>query len=220
MKDRVTLGAPADDYGRRCRSIGLERRNVADLQDAMNHPAFKAEHHALLDYLAREYRASIPLLERPPRYTSKLGIWKTKAAMVNSVKAAGYRISDWAESVIRNEDFILISEPGEYEFFETSVRGLTGHNLVKTPELYASQERLGYCVAPCESACAIRLALIDRRQRDWWCYILSKPVADDNGLLSVLCVGNRSGEPLVHGNYAGPYQEWSGDWQLLVCRKK
>ena len=67
MTDVVTLNpdlaTPAADYGRRCESIGRERRTVADLQDAMSNPDFKKAHHDLLDRLAREYCVSRPLLE-------------------------------------------------------------------------------------------------------------------------------------------------------------
>ncbi len=218
--DGVTLIADcARDYGQRAEAIGLERRSVADLQDAKNHPSFKAEHHALLDRLAREYRASLPLLERPPRFTMKLGVYGTKEEMIASVEGSGHKFPDWAKGLIKVDKFLMLAVEEEYDFFETTVKELTGKDKVKTPELYDAMHRLGFIDAPHESACAIRGAFTDQPM-DQWAAVLSVPTADTDGRLSILSVARYSNGSWVHRYNALPDDEWGGGYRLFVCRKR
>lgn len=220
MKDRVTLEPAADDYGRRCRSIGLERRSIADLQDGMNHPNFKAAHHELLDRLAREYRASLPLLERPARWTIKGGGYQSKQELVEAVKAKGYQFSNWAMGVVNNTEFVLMQDGDEYDVFLTTVKELTGKDQVTTAELYQIRDRLGFCDAPCEAALLVRVQYTDQPMDTWEC-ALSKPLADADGYLRVLYVACLSYGSWVYRSFcAGPDSVWNGDAQLLVCRKR
>ena len=213
------LVAAAADYGRRCEGFGNERREVADLQHAMNHPSFKAEHHALLDRLAKEYRASLPLLERPLRFRLKLGTYGTKENMLTSVKDKGHKFSDYALSVIANDQFLMLSVTGEYDFFETTVKGLAGKNRPTTIELYEALYRLGFIDAPHESASAIR-EMYDDQPMEEWRAVLSKPVTDSDGYLNILGVGRNSDGSWVYGSWTNPDDQWLGDIRLLVCRKR
>ncbi len=225
MTDAVTLNpdlaTPATDYGRRCENIGRERRTVADLQDAMSNPDFKKEHHDLLDRLASEYRASRPFLERPARWTIKGGGYKSKKDLVNAVKAKGHKISDWATELINNKQFVLMAEGDEYDVFETTVKELTGKDVVTTTELYETQGRLGFCDAPFETALLVRVEYEDQPM-DTLQYVLSNPLADADGDLSVLRVGRGSDGSWVSGGSADPDpdNQWDGGVRLLVCRKR
>jgi hypothetical protein len=219
--DGVTLSNAGcvRDYGQRCGAIGLERRNVADLQDAKNHPEFKRAHHELLDRLAREYRASRPLLERPVRWTIKGGGYKSKKDLVNALKAKGHRISDWATKLVNNKRFVLMAEGDEYDVFETTVKELAGKDVVTTTELYEIRDRLGFCDAPFETALLVRMEY-DDQPMDTWEYALSEPLADADGDLIVLYVARYSGGSWVRWFYAYPDYQWLGGYRLLVCRKR
>lgn len=212
------LVTAAADYSRRCESIGLERRTIADLQDAMNHPGFKASHHEMLDRLAKEYRASLPLLERPARFTLELGVYKTKDAMLTTVKGKGHKFSDYALGLIGRDEFVLLGETEKYDFFETTVKEVTGKDSVKTPELYDAMHRLGFIDAPFESASAIR-EVYDDQPMDEWRAVLSTPIAGAGGHLGVLDVGRHSGGSWVDGGSADAGRTWDGNERLFVCRK-
>jgi hypothetical protein len=213
------IGNAAEDYGRRTTAIGKERRAIADLQDAMNHPSFKAEHHALLDRLAREYRASLPLIERTPWMTVTGGTHKSKKDLINAVKGAGHGISDWVEEVINSKDFTLLTEPTEIDVYETTVKELTGKDSLTTKELSEIRDRLGFCDAPDETALHIRMAYTGQPMNEWRT-VLSKPVAGAGGGLDVLSVGRGSDGSWVGGYYADPGSVWYGGERLLVCRKR
>jgi len=222
MTDVVTLNpvlaTPATDYGRRCESIGRERRTVADLQDAMSNPDFEKAHHDLLDRLACEYRASRPLLDRPARWTIKGG-YKSKKDLVGAVKARGHQVSDWAMELVNNKQFVLMAEGDEYDVFETTVKELTVKYVVTTMELYEIRDRLGFCDAPFETAMLVRMEYEDQPM-DTWQFALSKPLADADGDLGVFFVARNSDGSCVTGGYADPDNLWGDDDRLLVCRKR
>lgn len=222
-KGGVTLDSDmtktAADYGRRCESIGTERRSPKSLDSAMSHPKFKERHHALLDDLEREYIASLPIIERPARFSVTLGAFKTKENMIKAVESQGHKISDYARSVIANNEFTMLETEEVYDFYETTVKELTGKNSIKTSELYAAMYGLGFIDAPHESACAIRLEYTDQPMNEWQA-ILSKPVADSGGHLRVLYVVRNSDGSWVYWRSARPDYVWIGFVRLLVCRKR
>lgn len=221
--DGVTLNIDitdcARDYGQRAEAIGLERRNVADLQDAKNHPHFKAAHHELLDKLAKEYRASLPLIERAPWMTVQGGTYKSKDEIVKAVTDGGHKFSDWALGLIKTDGWTLLTSSEEIEVYETTVKELTGKDAVTTTELYDVRDRLGFCDAPDETALLIRLAYKDQPM-DEWRYVLSQPKADSVGVLAVLGVARRSSGSWVRRLRARPGNGWNGSARLLVCRKR
>ena len=160
----------------------------------------------------------LPLIERPPLFSLELGLWKSKDGMISAVESAGSKFSDWALQVIGNPEFTLLPEPGVYDFVPSDVGELTGKNQVKTPELYVAQSRLGFIESPHESACSVRIAYSDQPMNEWR-VLLSKPVADAYGDLSVLRVDRRGDGSWVSGGFADPGRVWGGDERLLLCRK-
>ena len=81
LEDNPQMTNCAADYGRRCQSIGMKRRDPKSLDNAMAHPKFNERHHALLDELEREYLASLPLTERGPWMTVQGGAYKDRPAV-------------------------------------------------------------------------------------------------------------------------------------------
>ncbi|MEK7548407.1 MAG: hypothetical protein AAB499_00725 [Patescibacteria group bacterium] len=209
----------AADYGRRCEKVGLERRTAPDLQHAMNHPSFKGEHHALLGRLAREYRNSLPLLERPPQFSLRLDIFPSKKKMIAITEAEGHEVSNDAKSVANHKDFHLYTRTEIFDFIPGTVEEVTGEDSVKTPELYAAQARLGLIVAPHPSAFAIRNEYTDQPM-DEWRSVLSEPLPDSDGYLSVLYVARDSRGSYVRRHSVRPDRVWFGGSRLWVCRKR
>ncbi len=208
----------AADYARRCESIGGERHKIIDLQHAMSHPQFKERHHALLNELANEYRQRLPLLERPARFTLKLGVYGTKENMLKSVTDKGHKFTYCATRVIASDRFLMLDAPGEYEFIQTTAKEVSGKNSPTITELRKAMHRLGFIDAPHESAPAIR-EIYNDQPMDEWCAVLSKPIADSNGDANILNVARHSGGSCVGRYFAHRGLDWDGDTLLLVCRK-
>ena len=219
LEDNPQMTNCAADYGRRCQSIGMKRRDPKSLDNAMAHPKFNERHHALLDELEREYLASLPLTERGPWMTVQGGAYKSKDEIVKAVEDGGHKFSDWARDLIMTDGWKLLSEGEEIDVYETTVKELTGKDVVTTTELYEIRDRLGFCDAPDETALLIRLAYTDQPM-DEWRYVLSQPKADSDGDLAVLRVERDSSGSWVFWSYADPDGQWDGDARLLVCRKR
>ncbi|HUD20715.1 MAG TPA: hypothetical protein VMQ44_01440 [Candidatus Saccharimonadales bacterium] len=207
-------------FGDWCRDAALDHQaGGQEIHDFMAHPDSTNRFHRLINETAKEFEATRPLRERRPRFSLTLGQWKSKKDMIKSVEGKGHKISDWAKEVINGKEFVLLGSPEEYDFFETTVKELTGKDQVTTTELYEARDRLGYCDAPDESACAIREAYTDQPM-DEWRYVLSVPRADAYGRLFVLDVARLSDGSWVLRSFAYPGAVWDGDARLLVCRKR
>lgn len=185
----------------------------------MAHPKFNERHHALLDELEREYLASLPLTERGPWLTVQGGAYKSKDEIIKAVTDAGHKFSDWAMDLIKTNGWTLFTSPEEIDVYETTVKELTGKDVVTTTELYEIRDRLGFCDAPDETALLIRLVYTDQ-PKDEWRYVLSQPKPGSDGFLTVLLVVRSSSGSWVFGSYARPGNLWYGDARLLLCRKR
>ena len=136
-----------------------------------------------------------------------------------AVKAKGHRITDWAMEVVNRKKFVLMAEGDEYDVFETTVKELTGKDVVKITELYEIRDRIGFCDAPFETALLVRMEYEDQPMVTWQ-YALPAPLADAGGGLSVLSVERYSDGSWVSRIHARPDGLWHGDDRLLVCRKR
>ncbi len=176
-KNQVTLEAVAD-YGRRCESIGRERRNTADLQDAMNHPEFKDRHHQLLDELAREYCQSKPITERRTWKTVKLGTYKSNSALRKTLLDADFRIGSWADDILKRIE--LAKEPSELELIVIYVAELGFSNGATTEKIYEKAISVGLRLCPAEVGPQLRLQYVDQPNGEWL-VVAMDPITDSDG---------------------------------------
>lgn len=116
MKDQVTLES-AEDYGRRCTSIGKERRDLTSLQAAMSHPKFKQRHHELLDELAAEYWNLKLVLERLPFMTLQIGTFSEAQELRQAVYEGGCQITPQGNGLLGR---IELSKRGEYNLYRAT----------------------------------------------------------------------------------------------------
>ena len=92
------------DWNRRWESIAGERRNKADMQDAMSHPKFKDRANTFIDELARETRwwrlghVRPPLLVVPPKACARFA---TLQAVIEAMAACGIRFAHSTETLVR-----------------------------------------------------------------------------------------------------------------------
>lgn len=93
-----------EDWNRRWRSIADERRNKADMQDAMCHPRFKDRANEFIDVLARETRWWRLGHERPPVLTVPANIYERFGSLqkiLPAIEARGIRVARSVESLVR-----------------------------------------------------------------------------------------------------------------------
>jgi hypothetical protein len=227
----------AVEYGRHTTELAKGWRKASDLHCAMGHPDFKEAHDALLSRLAMGGKYWQPLVSRTPRLTVTLGAWNSKDEAVQAVMAAGHSFTQTAQEVIQNEKWRLLTEEVTFEFVDATVDELiqaTGWSpskrsggaayqsgyvsLIRTKEVFTEMQRLGFCVAPHESALAVRLAISDLMPgRE--ALILSEPVPDKTGFEFVLGVENSSAGTSVCTSFSDGTEEWGYNDRLLLCRK-
>lgn len=138
MDDQTPLANPklaseglAQKFGDWCRDLALDHlASEQEICGFMAHSDSTNQLHQLIYKLAAEYQATKPLLERRSRFTLMLGGFKSKEDMITAVVDDGHEFTDWARQIIYNKKFTLMTEAGEYEFFETTVKELTGRDRV------------------------------------------------------------------------------------------
>lgn len=206
MTDQVTLGS-AEDYGRRCESIGKERRNTADLQDAMDHPDFKQRHHALLDQLAQECRQSKPIVERPPFMTVKLGTHKSNKDLRKALLAAGFKIGDWGGDILNRVK--VAEKPEDVNIVVVTVAELGFPNGATREQIYEKALSMGLGLLPAEVGPQLRLQYTDQPLGEW-ILIGMKPIAGSDGDLIVFGVERDDGGRWLGGEVGYPGFVWHG----------
>ena len=208
----------AVDYGRRCQAIGQERRNTADLQDAMSHPDFKPRHHQLLDELAAEYRQTLPLIERPAFATIQIGTFKEIADLRQALTAGGFRIGDWASDLMGRPEFTLVAEPTEVKLYAATVAELGYPNGCTVAEIIAAIEKIGGVKLPAEAGPQYRLQCLDQLLGEWR-LMYQEPITDSDGGLEVFHVVRDESGRWLHSGYAGPEDFYDGDGVWVFGRK-
>lgn len=209
MTDQVTLGS-AEDYGRRCESIGKERRNTADLQDAMDHPDFKQRHHALLDQLAQERRQSKPIVERPPFMTVKLGTHKSNKDLRKALLAAGLKIGDWGGDILNRVK--VAEKPEDVNIVVVTVAELGFPNGASRAQIYVKALSMGLGLLPAEVGPQLRLQYTDQPLGEW-ILIGMEPMSDSGGYLIVFGVVRYDDGRWLYGDYGRPDSVWGGNYR-------
>jgi len=217
MSDGVTLKPAAADYGRRCESIGLERREVADLQDAMCHPDFKASHHALLDRLAAEYRQSRPILERPPFATIQLGTFKEVADLHRALLDGGFQIGNWADDLMSRPQFVP-SKPGSIQLFRATNAELGYPDGCTVAKSFAALEKLGAVKLPPDAMALLRLVYLDQPLGERLLGYM-EPIPDSRGYLKVFYVVRYENGLWLRSYCAYPEHFYSGAEVWVFARK-
>ena len=215
MTDRVTLES-AEDYGRRCVAIGKERRNTADLQDAMDHPNFKAEHHALLDRLANEQRQRKPFMNRPAWMTIKLGTHKKVADLRKGILDTKDRIGDWGDDILKR--IKVANEPTEIELFRATVTEIGFPNGGTWAQIKAKLDEFGFGNCPAEVGPQLRLQYTDQPNGEWL-WVVMEPITDSDGDLGVFNVGRDNDVRWLDGDDGHPDLVLNGDYELVFRRK-
>lgn len=220
-KDGVTLAKCAGDYGRRCESIGNDRRNIADLQDAMDHPDFKKRHHALIDELAREHRLAKPLIERASFLVVPAELYKkhdSPKKLESATTAAGNRLDDWGKDILRRMTISGEIPESDVEFVDTTNAELgypSGCTVAQTCETAA---KFGLELCHPEDGPLARIAYTEQPMNDWRLMAM-EPITDSNGSRKVFGLKRNDSGFWLDGTYGITDRFYYGDVRWVFRRK-
>lgn len=224
MDDSITPNKPdmtncATDYGRRCQSIGMERRSPRDLDSAMRHPRFKARHHQLLDELAKEYESGRPIMERTPWMTIQLGTYKSNYDLRKDLVKRGHIIGvgDLASDILNKID--VASEPIEVDLMVLSNAELGYPNGCTIAKSFKAGKKLGLELCPAEVGPQLRLQYTDQLMGEW-VLVAMDPITDSYGGLSVFSVARDGDGSWLVGRNGHPGRHWDGDFRWVFVRRK
>lgn len=217
LVDNPEMTNCSDDYARRCKSIGMKRRNPRDLDSAMRHPKFNERHHQLLDDLATEYKASRPIMERAPWMTVTIGTHKSNKDLRKELEKSGHRIGDWGTDILKKTD--VAAEPAEVDLIVLSNAELGFPNGCTVAQTYEAAQKLGLELCPAEVGPQLRLQYKDQPMNEWL-LVAMDPITGSDGNLNVFRVVRREGGSWLHGNGGHPDNPWSGDLRWVFVRRK
>lgn len=210
-KDGVTLGLTncAKDYSRRARSIGLERRNVQDLQDAMTHPGFKARHHRLLDELAAEYHQILLPTKRPLFLTIKVGTLKTASDLRQAVLDAGCEIGELASDIMNQPAFSAAIPQVEesIEFVYAFSEELGCPNVCTRIQSCKAGLQLGLKLCLPSDGPEIRRNYLDQPAGERLLIVMD-PITDPYGSLRIFCIERKGDGLWLYGYNDDPDYLW------------
>jgi hypothetical protein len=152
--------------------------------------------------------------------TIKLGKRKTVAKYRKALKAAKYRITDYADQILNK---ISIAETEfEVDLVRVSVRelGFKNPNGTRRDAIYKKALELGLELCPNEVGPALRLAHQDQ-PRDECNAIGMEPLTASDSDLGLFGVDNDSGEQWLYAYYGDPDSVWGpGDCLVFVLPRK
>jgi len=217
--DGVTLTNCAEEYGRRAIKIGLERRRVQDLQDAMNHAEFKERHHQLLDQLVREHRHNLQLIERPPFATIEVGTYKTIADLCQALTGSYFPITSGASYLMLRPKFTLLAEPAKLDLHMVSNTQLGHPNGCTVKESFTALKNIGAVKLPPEAGPQYRLQYADQPFGESR-YMYMDPIVSLHGNREVFCVKRDDSDRWLDSRFAHPNFFLSSDVIWVYARNK
>lgn len=217
LVDNPEMTNCSDDYARRCKSIGMKRRNPRDLDSAMRHPKFNERHHQLLDDLAKEYEASRPIMERTPWMTIQLGTHKSNKDLRKELEKTGHRIGDWGSDILKKTD--VAPEPTEVDLIVLSNAELGFPNGCTVAQTYEAAQKLGLELCPAEVGPQLRLQYKDQPMNEW-VLVAMDPITDSYGYLFVFNVVRDVDGSWLYGSRGHPDRRWYGDDRWVFVRRK
>lgn len=222
LKDGVTLKKCAGDYARRCESIGNERRNIADLQDAMDHPDFKKRHHTLLDELAREHRLAKPLIERAPFLVVPVEWYKkydSLKKLESAVTVAGNRLCDWGKDILRRMTVSGEIPESDVEFVDATNAELGYPNGCTVAQTCEAAAEFGFELCRPEDGPLARIAYTEQPMNDWR-QMAMKPISVSSGSRGVFSLGRLGDGSWLCSHDGFPGRFCRGDVRWMFRRKR
>jgi hypothetical protein len=222
MTDQRTLeesGLP-ELLGRMTKDAAMKYRGgIPQLDLVKGHPKFVARLHELFDVLAAERAAMIPLLERPVWKTIQLGTHANNKALRQAVIEAGFRISDWADSILIKKTAVA-TEPTEANLVIVTAAELGFPDGATREKIYDKAISMGFELCPAEVGPQLRLQYpADEQPMNEWLLVAMEPIKASDGSLGVFDVERDGGGAWLGSLSGDPGGVWGASLRWLFRRK-
>ena len=170
---------------------GKYKGGVPRLELAKGHPELKTQFYDLLDKLAVEREAMLPLLKRPPWRVIQLGTFPSADALRTALDEARnprYRVGDWGGDILKK--VVVAREPTEIELVRVTVAELGFPDEATRDQIYNAGLKLGWQLCPAEVGPQLRLQYPEQPNGEWD-LVAMYPIADSRGYLNRHLVFNR-----------------------------
>lgn len=228
MNQRTSQGATVDPsvsaglartIGQMTEAAALKwNGGTAKMELVKGDPEFQEMLFKLWDERSAKRAELLAWQDRPVWKTVTVGTHQSKKDLQKATENEGHKFSDWAKDLFNQKKFPLSTEQKTVELFTCTVAELGFPNGGNVQDIYAKLDSFGFGVCPHETAVQLRRVYKDQPMNEWR-IVITEPVADSFGCLTVLSVGRLSFGSWVRWLYAYPDNHWFADDRLVFCRK-
>jgi hypothetical protein len=155
---------------------------------------------------------------RIKRYEIEIG-GKTTKELESELEEKGFKIYDYARSMMKNPDFAPSKEPEQADLVRLKVKDMGFAQGATTEQIYEKAEELGLELCPPEVGPHLRLELTDQPQGEWFS-VGMKQISDSDGNPDVFGLGRGAGGRWLPGIWACPGRHWRPGRGLVFRSRK
>lgn len=144
---------------------------------------------------------------------------KTAEQLIAEMETAHINISDYAKSMMQNQDFIPGKTREEATLIRLTVADLGFKTSATTDQIYERAQTLGLELCPPDTGPNYRLKYKDQPLNEW-VRIGMKQITDSNGSPSVFNLARRSDGLWLDDAWADPDDEWRPYHKFVFCLRK
>jgi hypothetical protein len=144
---------------------------------------------------------------------------RTAKQLESSLASEGFRIGDWARSMLRSRDFTTLPEEQTLNLVRVKVADLGLAGNPTTDQIYAKANDLGLDLCPAEVGPQLRLAYKDQPM-DEWLYVGMKQITDSDGNPDVFGLGRDDDGLWLHDDWASPDGTWGPRSEFVFSLRK
>lgn len=189
-------------------------------QHILGHPALAGQLDKVFSGMAAEYRRSLPLIERPPFLTVRVGTLKTEPELRQAVLDSGCKIGNWAIDLMNQPAFKsgIAQVEEDIDFVIASNEELGYPNGCTRIQSYEAGLKLGWKKCLISDGPEIRRNYLDQPDGEYL-LVASDPVADSDGYLKVFYVGHVLDRLWLLSCSGSPGYFWYGLYRWVFRRK-
>ncbi|MEN9654121.1 MAG: hypothetical protein RL235_233 [Chlamydiota bacterium] len=144
----------------------------------------------------------------------------TKDQLEQALERAGFKISDYARSMMKNKDFTTAKRKEQNDLVRLTVDALFNDGKVHTTdEIYAKAKDFGLELCPAEVGPHLRLSYQDQPLGEW-VYIAMKQITDSDRRPGVFLVARDEGGSWLDDSWAIPGNEWDPEYRFVFRLRK
>ena len=155
---------------------------------------------------------------RIKKYEIKIG-GKTAQQLEKELEEKGFKIHDYARSMMKNPDFVPAKKPEQADLVRLRVRDLGFESGAKTEQIYAKAEELGLELCPPEVGPHLRLELADQPDGEWFS-VGMKQISDSDGSPRVFYLSRYADGQWLFDVWADPGGHWYPGRELVFRSRK